>query len=102
MDADLVLTGGVVWCGLGRPRAEAVAMRQGRIMAVGTTTDMRGLIGPDTRVIDLRGRFAMPGLNDAHMHLLPVGIAMNQVDLRPDAAPTLAALLQALAARFRV
>ncbi|MFD2816104.1 hypothetical protein ACFSYD_19660 [Paracoccus aerius] len=53
--ADLVLTGGVVWCGLGRPRAEAVAMRQDRIMAVGTTSDMRGLIGTATRVIDLRG-----------------------------------------------
>jgi predicted amidohydrolase YtcJ len=100
--ADLVLTGGVVWCGLGQPKTEAVAVRQGRIMAIGTTSDMRGLIGTDTRVIDLRGRFAMPGLNDAHMHLLPVGIAMDQVDLRPDAAPTLAALLQGLASRAAV
>lgn len=100
--ADLVLTGGVVWCGLGLPRAEAVAIRNGRILATGTAAEMTALSGSDTRRIDLAGRFAMPGLNDAHMHLLPVGIAMSQVDLRPDAAPTLGALLDALRARAAV
>lgn len=100
--ADVVLTGGVVWCGLDLPKVEAVAMRGGRILATGTTAEIDALAGPQTRRIDLGGRFAMPGLNDAHMHLLPVGIAMNQVDLRPEAAPTLEALLEALRSRAAV
>lgn len=97
--ADMVLTGGVVWCGLNLPKAEAVAIRDGRILATGTTAQMAELAGERTRTLDLRGRFAMPGLNDAHMHLLPLGIAMSRVDLRPEAAPTLHALLGALSDR---
>ena len=45
--ADVVLTGGVVWCGLDLPRAEAVAVRDGRVMATGTTAEIEALAGPD-------------------------------------------------------
>lgn len=100
--ADVVLTGGVVWRGLGLPKAEAVAIRKGRVMAAGTATEIGTLAGAETRVIDLGGRFAMPGLYDAHMHLLPVGIDMSRVDLRHEVAPTLDALLEALRARAAV
>lgn len=100
--ADVVLTGGVVWCGLDLPRAEAVAIRSGRIMATGKAAEIEALVGPQTRRIDLGGRFAMPGINDAHMHLLPVGIDMSRVDLRNEVAPTLEALLEALRARAAV
>ncbi|MEM9552188.1 MAG: amidohydrolase, partial [Pseudomonadota bacterium] len=68
-------------------------------LAVGTSDDIAPLIGPNTRVIALDGRFVSPGLNDAHMHLLPYGTAMAEVDLRPSVAPTLDALLAAVAAR---
>lgn len=97
--ADIVLTRGVIWCGLDLPQAEAVAIRDGRVLAVGTTDEIEAMAGANTRVIDLGGRFAMPGLNDAHMHLLPVGLDMSRVDLRPEVAPTMEALLEALAAR---
>ena len=97
--ADVVLTGGVVWCGLGLPRVEAVAIRDGRVMATGTAAEIQSMTGPKTRVIPLDGRFAMPGLYDAHMHLLPVGIDMSRVDLRPEAAPTLESMLEALRAK---
>lgn len=102
VSADLVLTGGRVWMGLAEGCAEAVALWGGKVLASGTAAEIAGLIGPRTRVVDLKGRLATPGLNDAHMHLLPYGIAMTEVDLRPKAASTLAALLDALAARAAV
>src|SRR6187401_3572963 len=46
----------------------AVAVREGRIMAVGSDADVRKLAGPSTRTIDLQGRTVIPGLIDSHMH----------------------------------
>ncbi len=99
MSADSVLTGGKVWCGMGLPLAEAVAITGGKVAASGSAADIEALIGPETRVVDLAGRLATPGLNDAHMHLLPYGLAMAEVDLRPKAAPTLDSLLSSLRRR---
>ncbi|ETX27464.1 amidohydrolase [Roseivivax isoporae] len=97
--ADTVLTGGTVWCGLGLPTAEAVALFAGRVLATGTADEIAALVGPETRVVDLKGRLATPGLNDAHMHLLPYGTAMAEVDLRPRVAPRLSDVLEAVRAR---
>ncbi|MFC7704755.1 amidohydrolase [Plastorhodobacter daqingensis] len=97
--ADLVLTNGKIWCGLGLGHTEALAAGKGEILATGTAAEIGSMIGPATTVIDLQGRLAVPGLNDAHMHLLPYGTAMAEVDLRPAAAPTLPALLDAVRAR---
>lgn len=94
--ADLILTGGRIWCGLGVPEVEAAATFGGRILATGDADAIAPLIGPHTVVIDLAGRLATPGLNDAHMHLIPYGTAMREVDLRPAAAPDLEALLGAI------
>ena len=99
---DMVLTGGKVWCGIDLPLAEAVAIRDGRIAATGTSTEIAAMAGPDTTRIDLGGRFAMPGLYDAHLHLLPLGVWMAHVDLRPSVVPTLDGLLQALRDRAAV
>jgi predicted amidohydrolase YtcJ len=68
---DLVLLGGKVFTSdTARPWAEAVAIRGERIVAVGTTADLRRLAGPSTRVIDVGGRVVVPGFNDAHDHVL--------------------------------
>jgi predicted amidohydrolase YtcJ len=84
--ADLVLVGGKIWTGAKpRPEAEAIAVWHGRILLVGTDADLRGLIGPGTRVIELHGRRVVPGFNDSHVHLLFGGIALSQVALK-DAA----------------
>jgi predicted amidohydrolase YtcJ len=99
VNAEIVLRGGKVWCGLGLDMVEAIALWGGRVLATGPDTEIASLIGPQTRVIDLQGRLATPGLNDAHMHLIPYGTAMAEVDLRTSAAPTLAALLAAVADR---
>ncbi|MEM8664974.1 MAG: amidohydrolase, partial [Pseudomonadota bacterium] len=97
--ADILLTGGRVWCGLEEGFCEAVALWSGRVLATGSAADLEPLRGPDTRVIDLRGRLATPGLNDAHMHLIPYGLGIGQVDLSPSTISTLDELLGALKTR---
>ena len=82
VQADLVLRGGSIWLGPGRPRAQALAARSGRVVAVGRDPDVHDLIGPHTRVVDLRGRFVCPGFNDAHVHFLEGGHGLLSVDLR--------------------
>ena len=65
--ADLVLTNGhVVTVDAARPTAEGVAVRGGKIVAVGSVADIKAYIGEKTEVIDLNGRFAMPAFTDAH------------------------------------
>ena len=96
---DLILEGGRIWCGLGTAPVEALAVAGGRVLATGSAAEIGGLRGRGTRRIDLAGRLAVPGLNDAHMHLLPYGLAMAEVDLRPKTAPTLDRLLDALRER---
>jgi predicted amidohydrolase YtcJ len=54
--------------------AEALAVRDGRIAAVGRSADVRALAGPDTRVIDLAGRTVIPGLIDSHIHAIRAGL----------------------------
>ncbi|THH35403.1 amidohydrolase [Aliishimia ponticola] len=99
VQAETVLKNGKVWCGLGLPVVSAVALWGGRVLATGSDAELAPLIGPDTEVIDLNGRLATPGLNDAHMHLIPYGTAMAEVDLRPVTVPTLAGLLASLSDR---
>jgi len=67
--ADLILTNGVVHTvDRDRSRHEALAVRDGRIMCVGSAGDVAALGGPRTRVLDLGGRLVLPGFIDAHMH----------------------------------
>lgn len=68
LEADLILNGGTVLCmNAGRTRASAVAVKGARIVAVGNA-ELLALAGPDTRVIDLHGRTAMPGFIEGHVH----------------------------------
>jgi predicted amidohydrolase YtcJ len=81
--ADLVLTNGRIYTlEVKHPWASAVAIRGESIAAVaGPDADLKSFIGPKTRVIDLRGQFAMPGFNDAHVHLAGAGQEMLEVNL---------------------
>jgi hypothetical protein len=81
--ADGILAGGVVHTlDPGMPRAEAIAWRGGRIIAVGRSDEVLGTHrGPSTRVIDLAGRCAVPGLIDAHAHFLFLGDTRRRLDL---------------------
>jgi predicted amidohydrolase YtcJ len=62
-------------------RAEAMAVRGDKILAVGTEVDILKHKGPETNVVDLQGRFVMPGFNDAHTHLTEAGFKKLTVDL---------------------
>ena len=62
-------------------RAEAMAVRDGRVEAVGRNDEIVKLKGPSTEVIDLGGHFVMPGFNDAHVHLANAGFQRLTVDL---------------------
>ena len=97
--ADIVLRGGTIFRGLAEGFAEAVAIAGDRIVATGRGTDIEGLIGPATRVVELQGRAVVPGFNDAHQHLLAVGLAQLEIDLRGSQVRTLAELLRRVAAR---
>jgi hypothetical protein len=80
--ATLILTGGRVWTGdPARPWAQAVAVRGDRIVAVGADRDVLARADAKTERIDLAGRFAMPGINDAHIHFLRGCQRLFQVDL---------------------
>jgi predicted amidohydrolase YtcJ len=81
--ADLVLTGGHVHTvDDDRPRAEAVAVRGERIVAVGSAADVAPLIGSRTRVVDVRDRLVVPGFQDAHIHPISAGVDRLQCDVR--------------------
>src|SRR6185369_14569985 len=54
--------------------AEALAIRDGHIAAIGTSAEIRALTGPDTRAIDLEGRTVIPGLIDSHIHAIRAGL----------------------------
>jgi predicted amidohydrolase YtcJ len=62
-------------------RQEAIAVKGDRILAVGKTLDMDKFKGPQTQVVDLGGRFTVPGFNDAHLHLDDAGQTKLSVDL---------------------
>ncbi|MER7503877.1 amidohydrolase [Nonomuraea pusilla] len=80
--ADLVLRGGPVHTlAPDRPEATAVAVRGGRIVAVGADADVRPLTGPATEVVDLAGRALLPGFQDAHVHPVLAGLTMIRCDL---------------------
>lgn len=83
------------------PRADAVAIRGGRILAVGSQAAVRAAAAPDARVIDGGGRRLIPGLIDSHTHIIRGGLNYN-MELRWDGVPSLAdamAMLKAQAAR---
>ena len=81
---DLILYNGKIRTFAGENSiCEALACAGGRIVATGSSDDMRRLAGPDTQIIDLKGRTTIPGLTDTHVHLSEKGTAeMELVDCR--------------------
>ena len=80
--ADLVLRGGtIVTMDPARPRAQALAARAGRIVAIGDDEAVAAFVGPTTRVVPLGDLVAVPGLIEGHGHLLGLGRARASLDL---------------------
>ena len=95
----LFLNGAVVTVDERRPRATAVAVAHGRVLAVGSDADLRDLRGPATQVVDLAGRALLPGFHDAHDHMIGFGMQLRMVRVDAASAPDLDALVAALAQR---
>jgi predicted amidohydrolase YtcJ len=80
--ASLILTGGRIWTGdSARPWAAAIAVAPGGIVAVGDDQEVVAVAAADARRVDLAGRFAMPGINDAHVHFIRGSQRLTQLDL---------------------
>ena len=94
--ADAVLLNGSVVRFDAAP-AEAVAVRGGRIAAIGRTAEVRALAGPTTRIIDLAGRTVVPGLIDSHIHAIRAGLTW-QTEVHWIGARTLAEALDRIRA----
>jgi predicted amidohydrolase YtcJ len=78
---DTIFVNGDIYTQATPARAQAMAVRDGRIVAIGTNDDIQKLKGSQTQVIDLAGHFVMPGFNDAHSHLAAAGMRHLEVDL---------------------
>ena len=102
--ADLVLRGGAISQGAGpggAPRlAAALAVRGGRIAAVGTDREVGALAGPRSVVVDLGGRTVVPGLHDSHLHLVRAGLTWTD-EVTWYETPSLDRALAVLDARAR-
>jgi predicted amidohydrolase YtcJ len=86
-EADLLLTGGVVWSGAAADAAQAVAVRAGRIVFVGSDEEAARFRGPLTREIELNGRLLVPGFIDDHTHFISGGMQLASVELRDAETP---------------
>src|SRR5216683_5483894 len=81
--ADLVLLNGKIWTvNKAQPQAEALAVWRDRILSVGSSAEIRALVGPQTRTSDLMGRRVVPGFYDSHIHLLGSGQRLSEVALK--------------------
>ena len=77
------------------PLATAVAIKDGKFLAVGSEADVMQFAGNDTKVVDLKGHTGIPGLNDSHLHLIRGGLNYN-LELRWEGVPSLADALRML------
>jgi predicted amidohydrolase YtcJ len=81
--ADLLLINGKIWTvNKKQSEVEGLAIWRDRILAVGTTAEMRKLAGPRTQIIDLKGKRVVPGFYDSHVHLLGSGMRLSEVALK--------------------
>jgi predicted amidohydrolase YtcJ len=78
---DVIFTNGDIYTQSMPPRAQALAVRDGRILSVGSNDEVRKLKAAQTKVVDLGGHFVMPGFNDAHVHLASGGFEKMNVNL---------------------
>ena len=92
---DTILHNGKLWTGdAARPAATAIAIDDGRIVAVGSDTEILARATADTQRIDLKGRRVVPGINDAHTH---VTTGLRAIDLKIDRSGGSAAVRKAIA-----
>ncbi|HEX8891291.1 MAG TPA: amidohydrolase [Pyrinomonadaceae bacterium] len=96
--ADIVFENGNIYTANDhQPQAEAVAVKAGRIIFVGSNSDAKKYEGKQTRVVDLKGETVLPGLTDAHYHL--IGVGQREMTLNLEGTTSLEDFLMKVKAR---
>ena len=86
--ADLIITNAKIWTvDKARPQAEALAVLGERIVAVGSAGEVDAWHGPQTKVVDAKGKLLLPGFNDAHVHFVDGGSHLQEVQLKDASSP---------------
>jgi len=96
--ADLLVTGSLITMDDAVRTAEAMAVSGGRILAVGSRSDLESFVGPGTTMLEHKGGVIMPGFVEPHIHLVSSALVFNGVDCSPYTNKTLDAVLAALKA----
>ncbi|HSF26935.1 MAG TPA: amidohydrolase [Actinomycetes bacterium] len=79
LTAELVVRGGRIWTGVAdTPPVTALAVRDGRIAAIGTDDELAPLTAGAAQVIDLQGKVLLPGLQDSHIHAVRAGLTWDR------------------------
>ena len=94
--AELLVTGSLVTLDDAQPRAEAMAIAGGRILAVGSRSDLETFVGPGTTVLHHPRGAVLPGFVEPHLHLVSSALVFSGVDCSPYTNKTLDAVLAAL------
>jgi hypothetical protein len=93
--ADVAYTHGKIYTvNEAQPWAEAVAIKDGKFLVVGSNADVKAVTGAATEIVDLGGRMAMPGLIDVHVH--PLSVAQNWANLKIESPGNVDAILEQL------
>lgn len=93
---DLILQRGLITTlDRANPTANAIAVKNGKFLAVGSDKDVMALAGPATRIVDLKGRRVLPGLIDNHVHIIRGGLNFN-MELRWDGVRSLSDAMRML------
>lgn len=82
--------------------AQAVAIKGDRIVAVGSSADLKRLKGPKTEVVDLKEKTVIPGFNEGHLHMMSTGQGLMKVNLQDRRVRTISDLIQAVANRVKI
>jgi predicted amidohydrolase YtcJ len=90
----LLLNGRIKTMDRSAPTAEAVAIRDGVVVAVGSNAEARAAAAPRSEIIDLAGRTATPGLNDAHAHPMMLGLSLDDLALSTPPVRTIAEIVE--------
>jgi predicted amidohydrolase YtcJ len=81
-EADTVFLNGFLWTvDPNQPKAEALAVKDNKILSVGSSSEIKKMIGDTTRVIDLKGAFVLPGFTDCHTHFIDGGFSLSSIQL---------------------
>jgi predicted amidohydrolase YtcJ len=96
--ADLLVTGSLITMDDEQPKAEAMAVAEGRILAVGSRAELESFVGPGTKMLDHRSGVILPGFVEPHLHLMTSALVFDGVDCSPYTNKSLDAVIATLKA----